>query len=87
MRRVPTLYVRDVPEQLYKRLRARARRNGRSLNAEVLDILGDVAEREQFSGRITQRLAELAHESSLPQDAPKPEDVIRELRDALPRGI
>jgi plasmid stability protein len=87
MRRVPTLYVRDVPEQLYKRLRARARRNGRSLNAEVLDILDEVAEREQFSGRITQRLAELAQASSLPPDAPKPEDVIRELRDAPPRGI
>ncbi len=87
MRRVPTLYVRDVPEPLYNRLRARARRNGRSLNAEVLDILGDVAEREQFSGRITQRLAELVRESPLPPDAPKPEDIIRELRDAPPRGL
>ncbi len=87
MSRMATLYVRDVPEPLYKRLRARARRNGRSLNAEVLDILGDVAEREQFSGRITQRLAQLARESSLPPDAPKPEDIIRELRDAPPRGL
>jgi plasmid stability protein len=82
-----TLYVRDVPEPLYERLRARARQNGRSLNAEVLEILGEVTEREQFSGRITQRLAELARESSLPPDAPKPEDMIRELRDPPPSGV
>ena len=40
MGRVATLYVRDVPEKLYKRLRARARRNGRSLNAAVLELNG-----------------------------------------------
>ena len=75
-----TLYVRDVPEKLYKRLRARARRNGRSLNAEVLELIDEAVLRELTSDEITDRLAELAAEIDLPHDAPRPEDIIREER-------
>jgi plasmid stability protein len=78
---VATLYVRDVPEKLYKRLRARARRNGRSLNAEVLELIDDAVLRELTSDEITDRLAELAAEIDLPPDAPRPEEIIREERD------
>jgi len=78
---VATLYVRDVPERLYKQLRARARRNGRSLNAEVLEIIDEAVRRELSSKEITDRLAELAAEINLPPDAPRPEDLIREARD------
>ena len=78
---VATLYVRDVPEKLYKRLRARARRNGRSLNAEVLELIDEAVLRELTSEEITDRLAELAAEIDLPPDAPKPEDIIRQERD------
>jgi plasmid stability protein len=78
---VATLYVRDVPEKLYKRLRARARRNGRSLNAEVLELIDEAVLRELTSEEITERLAELAAEINLPPDAPKPEDIIRQERD------
>lgn len=76
-----TLYVRDVPDKLYKRLRARARRNGRSLNAEVLELIDEAVLRELTSDEITDRLAELAAEIDLPPDAPRPEDVIRQERD------
>lgn len=76
-----TLYVRDVPEKLYKRLRARARRNGRSLNAEVLELIDEALLRELTSDEITDRLAELAAEIDLPSDAPRPEDIIRQERD------
>ena len=76
-----TLYVRDVPERLYKRLRARARRNGRSLNAEVLELIDEAMLRELTSDEITDRLAELAAQIDLPQDAPRPEDIIRQERD------
>jgi plasmid stability protein len=76
-----TLYVRDVPEKLYKRLRARARRNGRSLNAEVLELIDEAVQRELTSDEITERLAELAAEIDLPPDAPRPEDIIRQERD------
>jgi plasmid stability protein len=43
--------MRDVPEKLYKRLRARARRNGRSLNAEVLELIDEAVLRELTSDR------------------------------------
>ena len=76
-----TLYVRDVPEKLYKRLRARARRNGRSLNAEVLELIDEAVLRELTSDEITDRLAELAAEIDLPPNAPRPEDIIRQERD------
>ena len=76
-----TLYVRDVPEKLYKRLRARARRNGRSLNAEVLELIDEAVLRELTSDEITDRLAKLAAEIDLPPDAPRPEDIIRQERD------
>jgi plasmid stability protein len=78
---VATLYVRDVPERLYKRLRTRARRNSRSLNAEVLEILEETAARDAESALITRRLAELAERIDLPADAPKPEEIIRGERD------
>ena len=76
-----TLYVHDVPEKLYKRLQARARRNGRSLNAEVLELIDEAMLRELTSDEITDRLAELAAQIDLPQDAPRPEDIIRQERD------
>jgi plasmid stability protein len=77
---VATLYVRDVQDKLYKRLLARARRNGRSLNAEVLELIDEAVLRELTSDEITDRLAELAAEIDLPPDAPRPEDIIREER-------
>jgi len=76
-----TLYVRDVPEKLYKRLRARARRSGRSLNAEVLEILDEVAVREEDAVEVTKRLEEIARRINLPPDAPSPEELIRSDRD------
>jgi plasmid stability protein len=77
---VATLYVHDVPEKLYKRLEARARRNGRSLNAELLQLIDEAVLRELISDEITDRLEELAAEIELPSDAPRPEDIIREER-------
>jgi plasmid stability protein len=82
MANVATLYVRDVPERLYKRLKTRARQNGRSLNAEVIEILDGFVDRDLQGGLITDKLRELAMEINLPADAPTPEQIIRELRDA-----
>ena len=63
-------------------LRKRAKRNGRSLNGEVLEILRAVANEDVSSGSITEALAALAREIDWPADAPKPEHWIREARDA-----
>lgn len=88
MANVATLYVRDVPERLYKRLRSRARKNGRSLNAEVIEILDGAVERDREGGLITDKLRELAMEINWPDDAPTPEQMIREMRDADdPRSV
>jgi plasmid stability protein len=38
---MPNLTVRNIPKGLYKRLKENARRNHRSLNAEIVGILGD----------------------------------------------
>ena len=81
MNGMATLYVRDVPNTFHKHLRARARRNGRSLNAELLEIIQDVVLRELDAEQITERLAELAAEINLSADAPRPEDIIRAERD------
>lgn len=36
---MPTLYVENVPEEIYEGLRARARSNHRSISAETISIL------------------------------------------------
>jgi antitoxin FitA len=78
---MPTLYVRNVPNDVYRRLQARARRNSRSLNAEALNILSAAAAREPHEIAIVERLREIAREIDLPPDAPNPEELIRQDRD------
>jgi len=77
-----TLHVRNVPEIVYETLRERARRNGRSINAETIAILEDAAAREASATPITDALREIAKRIELPADAPTAEEMIRELRDA-----
>lgn len=38
---MPNLTVRKIPKDVYKRLEENARRNNRSLNAEIVAILND----------------------------------------------
>ncbi len=38
---MPNVNVRKIPEDIYKRLKASARENHRSLNAEILAVLSD----------------------------------------------
>jgi plasmid stability protein len=38
---VATLYVENVPDELYEALREKARKNGSSISAEVLTLLRD----------------------------------------------
>lgn len=41
---MPDLYVRNVPEHLYERVRERAEKQNRSLSAEVIALLSEVLE-------------------------------------------
>ena len=74
-----TLYVRNVPESVYERLRARARRNGRSVNAEALEILAEAAT-EEGATPIVDRIEALAKKVN-PGVEWDSVAVIRELRD------
>ena len=80
MRDVPTLHVRNVPAEVYEGLRARAQRAGRSMNAEVVVILQEVLGDERRHEDVFDELERLSVE--LPEDAPTPEQLIREARDA-----
>lgn len=82
MTNVPALHVRNVPDDVVEALRERARVNGRSLNAELVDVLTEGARVQRERGEITRRLAEIAARVNLPPDAPRPEDFIRQDRDS-----
>jgi plasmid stability protein len=82
MTAVATLFVRDVPTDVYEDLRSRAQRDGLSINGLVLRILEETAERERQKSELTRRLEAIARRINLPPDAPKPEDLIREDRDS-----
>jgi len=75
-----TLYIRNVPPEVYEALKARAKREGRSVNAEALKILEDVSRREA-GWTAVERLLEIADRIELPADAPSAGEVIRQMRD------
>ena len=88
MKHVSTLNIRNVPPGVVAALKRRGRRNGRSLNAEVVAALASSVEDDRRRGWVTKRLDELrARGPLLPDDAPRPEDVIREARDERAREI
>jgi plasmid stability protein len=84
---VATLHVRNVPDDVYDALRARAAREGRSINAEVIAILRRTLLRRRDSDDVIADLRALREQAPLPPGAPKPEDVIREDRDAHARSL
>jgi plasmid stability protein len=87
MRDVPTLNIRNVPERVVATLKRRATENGRSLNAEVVDVLKDYDEQHTRTQELLRELDALRAEWLLPDDAPAPEDVIREARDERTREL
>jgi len=56
---MPNLTVRKIPKDIYKRLKESARRNHRSLNAEVLAVLADKDGWERRRLAIAETLPEL----------------------------
>jgi len=83
---MPNLTVRGIPKGTYKRLKESARRNHRSLNAEILAVLADedgwTRRRLQIAAVIPEldkARAELARKYP---NAPDSVDLIREDRDS-----
>lgn len=74
-----TLYVRNVPAELYAKLQALAAEEGRSLNAAILEFLEEEIERREQRTEFERLLAEL-NEKNRPLVGPW-EELIREDRD------
>lgn len=80
---MPILHVRNVPEELYEKLRRKAADEGRTLSAEVIALLTVAIHRprtidQDVAERINQRRLELAR---LRGTFPDSVDLIREDRD------
>jgi plasmid stability protein len=79
-----TLYVENVPDDLYQALRERARRNRSSIAAEVIGLLSDFVPTEQELRRRRQLFQQLAKLRSRPSPSsgpfPSSEEMLREDR-------
>ncbi len=82
---MPSLTVRNIPDEVYAVLQEDAKRHGRSLNAEILTILADSAEmarRRTEAGKAMQRIDKLRAEIAKKYpNQPDSVDLIREDRD------
>jgi plasmid stability protein len=80
-----TLYVENVPEPLYKALRQRAKKNRKSIAAEVIELLEqNIPTAEELKARreFYDRMAELRSRPPLtPGPFPSAEEMIREDRE------
>jgi len=82
---MPTLYVENVPEDLYEALRERARSQRRSIAAEVLSLLEDtIPTKRELKRRqaVTRKLDRLRFTAAVPaKSLPSSLDLIREDRE------
>ncbi len=76
-----TLYVRNLPSELYDELKRWADETGRSVNGEVLALLEREALRRRDREEFERKLAELGRRYKPLKGSLKPEDLIREDRD------
>jgi plasmid stability protein len=87
MRDVPTLHIRNVPEKVVATLKRRAKNNGRSLNAEIVEALGASVAEEERRAWVAKRLEEMRADFLLPKDAPDAVELIRQGREERAREI
>lgn len=82
---MPTLYVENVPKDLYEALRARARKNRSSIAAEVIALLRDgvpTAAELKRRRQLNDVLAEIRSHKPLGKGPfPSTEELIREDRE------
>jgi plasmid stability protein len=81
---MPTLYVENIPQDLYEALRGRARSRRRSIAAEVLALLEanvptekELKARQRFFRRVRQMQS---RKPSNPEILPSTEEMLREDR-------
>jgi len=80
---MPTLYVENIPDDLYRALRKRARENRNSIASEVIALLerniptaDELRRRREFYSRVS----ELQHQPESSGPFPTAEEMIREDR-------
>ncbi|MGA2416628.1 MAG: hypothetical protein ABSF59_19405 [Candidatus Sulfotelmatobacter sp.] len=82
---MPALYVENIPDELYKALRKRAKENRKSIAAEVISLLENnipTAKELQRRRAFYARMAELrASEPENSSSFPSVEEMIREDRE------
>ena len=80
-----TLYVENVPDEIYKALRKRARANRKSIAAEVIELLEQNIPTEEELKRRRQFYERLGEIRARPPEGPGPfssaEEMIREDRE------
>lgn len=76
-----TLYVRNVPADLYAEIQRWAAESGRSVNAEMIDLLTQAADRRRSQAEWWAKLQELRTRITPVEGPPWPEDLIRRDRD------
>ena len=75
-----SLSIKNVPDEVVDRLRARAAQNKRSLQCELLDIVERAADEPAFL--TVDEVYERARRLKLPKGGPRSVDIIRRMRDA-----
>lgn len=76
-----TLYVRDIPENLYRQVRKTAEHHGRSLSSFVVGLLKRSVEDEKLIRRRKRALAHLRERRQpLPSDAPDSVEILKQIR-------
>lgn len=75
---MPTLYVRNLPDDLHKRIRSRAARKRRSLGAEVIVLLEEGLKTEDNRERGLQALERIAERR---RSMPRSSDSLELLRE------
>jgi plasmid stability protein len=78
---VATLHVRNVPDDIYDALRARAKSEERSINAVAIAILREVLSPVDAEAMI-EDLRRFRARTRLPQGTLAPEEIIRRDRDS-----
>ena len=76
-----TLYVRDIPEDLYRQVQKIAREEERSLSSYVILLFHRAAEEDKLRRKRSRALASLQRRRQpLPAGAPDADEVLRKIR-------
>lgn len=84
---VPAIHIRNVPAEVIDRLKQRALRNGRSLNAEIVDLLENSVENDREPGWIARRLEEIHEKYPLRGEPLDAAELIRQGHEERDRRI